>query len=232
MKYLILQQDTNLVYGFAQNPISATSVAQSIPDAFVMGITYRTFKRRVFDEIKQKGYLTLNTYKLSTDYKKLIMVPPEEVPQGWLDTQTIANTRLELLNLMNIWYEQAVVSTNKYHWPDFLRHISGEVKKANLVTNTFGPKIQQYADMMGMSTMDAYIKLRDEIANEQQYQFELSLVLEKHKARIATITTENQAIQVKQNLQRDLLSFCQDTLGSAVNGNRLFNKDTNDFLFS
>jgi hypothetical protein len=232
MKYLILQLDTNYVYGFAHSPVSANAVAESVPDAFVMGITFKTFNKRVFTEIQQKGYLSLNTYKLGPNYKKLIMVPPEEVPAGWLETQSIITARLELLNIMNIWYSQAATATNKYHWPDFLKHISGEVKKANLVTNTFGPKIQQYAETMGMTAMDAYIKLRDEISAEQQYQFELTLLLEKHKARIATVTSENQAIQVKQNLQRDLLSFCKDSLGTAVNGNKLFNKDTNDFLFS
>jgi len=234
MKYLILQADSAYVYAVINSPISANAVTKSIPGTFTMAVTTRTFGGKVFKAISQKDYFKLNTYKLSPSYKKLLLVPDDEIPQNWKDTQNTIDIRLALMTILNTWYQQVTVASDCHHWNSFLQHIASDLKKSDLVTNKFTRRIKHYAASLELSEADAYVKLRDEVVEHYKYQFNLSVIMEKHKARIATVTTENQAIQVKQNLQRDLVSFCKEkgSIDPTINANKLLSKDVNDFVFS
>jgi hypothetical protein len=226
MQYLIVDSTNNQVYLSTHKDGVANAISDNIPDSFVLGITQSNFTKIVmWKKMLVNKTFTTKTYRVAANYKKFTVIDREDVDPDWIKKQKEIMLQYKLFINLNVWSNQVRASTTTICFDKLIGHFKDDLVVAKKIPGVYGKRIQQYATMLGLSPAEAHDQIVAKSNQLQDLDFTLCAMENKWQAKILQCKTENQALQARQNMQKDFWAQFKDRLGKGLVTESILVKD-------
>ena len=226
MQYLIIDSTNNQVYLSTHRDGVANAISDSVPNSFVLGITPSNFtKIAMWKKMLVNKTFTSKTYRVAANYKKFTVIGREDVDPDWIKRQKEIMLQYKLFNSLTTWCNQVRASTATISFDKLADYFKDELVIAKKIPGVYGKRIQQYATMLGLTPGEAHDQIVAKTAQLQDLDFTLCAMENKWQEKILRCKTENQAVQARQNMQKDFWAQFKNQLGKGLVTESILVKD-------